>query len=785
MVLGLALAVTAFAGCTQTCFMNKEDLDAFTKRNILPPNWDRRPDLSIVPDKTEMPPPPDVNNPEREPHYLTLHEAIARALENGVIGSTSVRNLGVDTIDLTYTANGGSFGLPLGTLSIRVFALEPAIAQANIEAQLARFDVTARAISQFTTSDPNPLAPGRFQSGQFFQGGMSLEKPLSTGGIAAIDFGSPTTPNLFTGGNLYNNFTNQSFLSGAVNPTYTPDLHFVFNQPLLQGSGVDYNLLAPVHPNSNQTQNFGVGGTGSAFQGILVSRVNFDQTRIDLEYRVAFMLVNVETAYWNLYGAFVNLYSSEQALRQAFEAWRISKAKYEAGSVAITQFAQTRGQYEQFRGDRITALGQVLEAERTLRHLIGLPVEDGKRLVPVDTPTLTPYIPDWHTAANETLALRPELINARQDLKLRQLELTRIRNQLLPQLNLNSNYNIHGLGTSLSGDGVVTGTGATGTPVTETSNALRSIAGLHNADFTLGLTFAMPIGYRFANAQVRQAHLRLAQGYLGLKEQEQRALMYLAQQYRTIIEKYQAIQARRAQRQAFAEQVEARFKEFVAGKTTADFLLEAQRQWAAALSSEFQEIVNYNNALARFQFAKGTMLQHDNVIISEGMIPQCAQISAVEHERQRSHALVLRERAAPIPAPNCGPGNQNCGPGCAVLPNLPEVSAPSLPALMGGAPPVPEINPTSPKDNLQVRNVPALTVNDKDAPPVRLPQILPTTAAGPSPTQTAPPAMPTLPLASSALVPTTPPLPTIPVAVPPAVVPAVPPVPATPVTRMQ
>ena len=52
------------------------------------------------------------------------------------------------------------------------------------------------------------------------------------------------------------------------------------------------------------------------------------------------------------------------------------------------QFAQTRQQYESFRAQRLTALGQVLENERQLRSLTGLPVEDGHRLVPIDSPTL-------------------------------------------------------------------------------------------------------------------------------------------------------------------------------------------------------------------------------------------------------------------------------------------------------------------------------------------------------------------------------------------------------------
>src|SRR4029077_5751877 len=113
---------------------------------------------------------------------------------------------------------------------------------------------------------------------------------------------------------------------------------------------------------------------------------------------------------------------------------------------------------------------------------------------------------------------------------------------------------------------------------------------------------------------------------------------------------------------------------------TLDFLLEAQRLWADALRAEYQAIADYNNAMARFEYAKGTIMQRDNIVIAEGGLPQCAQVRAVEHERERSSALVLRERAKPVTVPCCRvEGGTLMG-----LPELPPSSAPSVPALFEG-----------------------------------------------------------------------------------------------------
>jgi len=154
----------------------------------------------------------------------------------------------------------------------------------------------------------------------------------------------------------------------------------------------------------------------------------------------------------------------------------------------------------------------------------------------------------------------------------------------------------------------------------------------------------------------------------------------LEQQYRAIFSTYAQIIAQRAQREAAAQQLEARNKQFQAGKGTLDFLLEAQRLWADALRAEYQAIADYNNAMARFEYAKGTIMQRDNIVIAEGGLPQCAQVRAVEHERERSSALVLRERAKAVTVPCCRvEGGTLMG-----LPDLPPSSAPSVPALFEG-----------------------------------------------------------------------------------------------------
>jgi outer membrane protein TolC len=655
-VVGLALTVVGALGCKQNCFLQECDYDDYKKFAL--PYLECDPKASVEPATGAMPAPTTVKDLDRPDRYLSLSEAIAMALENGTTGTQSVVNPGFATDNLVTFAGR----TVAGSDAIRAFALDPAIIGADIESSLAKFDVQWNTSMTWNNTDVPPNGLNQFNTGTTATYNTSLLKPLPTGGVAGITFSTQ-----------YQDLTHPPTGFTILNPSYTPTLQFQFEQPLLQGFGVEINQLRATHPGSVLTP----FPTGGRVEGVVITRLRFDQQRAEFERDVHWMLLNVETAYWNLYGSYWDLYAQEAALRQAFEAWRINKARYDAGRISVQDFAQTRQQYELFRGNRLSALGQVLENERQLRALVGLPGEDGQRLVPADAPTLTPYHPDWATALNETMALRPELILARQDLKFRQLDLINTKDLLRPDLRFISTYGINSLGTSLDGAGE--------------TNALRQLASDKFADWSVGLRMSYALGYRDAHAQTREARLNLARSYIVLRDQELKAQRFLMQQWRHLFEFHDQIEIQRSQREAAAIQLQARFQEFLAGRGTLDILLESQRVWTAALQSEYDTIVRYNNALAGFEFAKGTILQHDNVIISEGALPQCAQVRAVEHLRQRTKALVIEERANPIVTPAC-----NYEKGSLGLPDLPRGDAPPVPSILEGLGPTPSIQERMP-----------------------------------------------------------------------------------------
>jgi hypothetical protein len=294
------------------------------------------------------------------------------------------------------------------------------------------------------------------------------------------------------------------------------------------------------------------------------------------------------------------------------------------------------------------------------------------------------------------MALQPTLILGRQDVKSRQLQVILAKNNLLPNVRLSATYGINALGSQLDGGGP--------------ENALRNLGDNRFTNWSVGLTGEIPLGYREANADLRKAKLGLARSYAQLRDQERRITLFLAAQYRNIFELHERIKAARAQREAFAQELSARFEQFRAGKVTMNFLLEAQRNWADALNTEYQTIVTYNQTLAIFEFAKGTYLQYNSVVIAEGPLPKAAQVRATEHFHERSKALVVAERPGEADASGCCKGMCSSPGGCgtgtcaeppvstaAKLPAMPE-NPPSLLTLYKNAGPVPEITEPMPAE---------------------------------------------------------------------------------------
>jgi len=657
-----ALAFAGVPGCSQHHFMTEADFKYCNKQalcGVTGPACEDPADMRRNPDQGGI---RTINTPEAKPRDVTLAECLAVALERGRTGENFRSFATPGGLPL---AAGPANGQSVFTDAVRVFAYDPAIRSIDMEQSLAKFDPFFRSGMTWNKVDrPVGNALDSFQSASSqlstiaedtasFQ--SSLYKPLSTGGLAGISF---------------NTDYEYSNLNAKVNPSYRPVLSLSVEQPLLRGAGVGINELLDSHPGSIRTQ----VPTGGTVPGILLSRINSEQSKIEFERRVMNLCFAVEEAYWRLDEAFWIKYSREMALRQTLESWNIANSKYKAGAATLLDLKTVEAQYRSFQGQYVQALGAVLEAERKLRYVIGLPAEDGFRLIPADSPTEAPFLPDYQAALQEAFSARPDLQQTRLEVQRSHFEVIRAANGLLPDVRAFANYDLQGLGNRIDG----TGNDAN----LSDSNAFTPLLNNQFQNWTVGVIASFQLGFRNEHSVVQRAKLNLMQRSLQLEEAETRVTYELTQIIRQLVQDHRLIEINRGQRNANAEQVKLRYQAFKAGKETINFLLDAQRDLADALRQEHSSIASYNISLANFEALKGSMLAHNNVKIMDGPLPDCVDARASEHIRQRRGAFTIAESGSgPFFEKTGGMISPKSGESCTVSVKQMQQTVNELPAL--------------------------------------------------------------------------------------------------------
>src|SRR5262245_37853060 len=92
-VMGLALALSAAAGCGQKCFVDQDSWYSAQAGVQLACSPETNPEAGVRPITPSVPTPTTVDEPRREQRYLSLAEAISVALEKGSVGVQSTRVL--------------------------------------------------------------------------------------------------------------------------------------------------------------------------------------------------------------------------------------------------------------------------------------------------------------------------------------------------------------------------------------------------------------------------------------------------------------------------------------------------------------------------------------------------------------------------------------------------------------------------------------------------------------------------------------------------------------------
>lgn len=531
---------------------------------------------------------------------MSLEQCVQAALSTSKV----MRDLGVTVIRSPQTTTS--------TLDPALMYTDP---RAGEEAALSNFDANFFASNMFESNN-------RMFNNQFFGVNGRLVQSLNTAQVGLSKRTAAGT--IFTVRNVTVGDNNNQAGNQFGRQSWDSFFEIEARQPLMQGFGTEFNRVA------------GPGSLPGQLNGVLIARTRTDINLVDFERSVRDLVAEVENAYWDLYFAYRDLEAKVEMRNIAEKTLSEREGKVVAGDAARGDVAQAREQLIRFQSDIIDALngrpidgtrtnngssggtfrgtGGVRIAERKLRLMTGLPINDGTLIWPTDAPSMTPIVFDWNSALADALARREELRKQRWVIKQSELELIANRNFLKPQLDLITRYRARGFGDDLLG-------GAGGSNFFD-----DDLQELH-----AGLEYTLPVGFRRAHSAVRNSELALVRSNEILREQERAVQLGLSNAVAESKRSYESMDLQHQRLEAIVEQLQAlEAREKAMDTPELDVLLETHRRLLDARLRYHQSQVDYSISLRNIHFEKGTLLSYHGVYLAESLSSNKAVANAYE-----------------------------------------------------------------------------------------------------------------------------------------------------------
>ena len=636
--------------------------------------------------------PRTTSDPEaREIWQLTLQDAIKIGLDNSEMVRVTDLAAQITVAEgfepRQLAAQGTATQLGGGGLQS---IYDPAIQETQISSALSAFDtnfVNQMLWGHSVAPYNNAISAGTLVSGARFpiifnqdtaQFSTGLQKNTATGATLGI------THNISY---LYSNSP-----TNVTPSAYTTNLQLSLTQPLL-GSAPLANGF-PQSPNASITKPVGLEANRAP---ILIARLSADASVWTFKSSVQALVRSIEQQYWLLARKHVQHWASEQAVVLAEEILKREQSELEVGRGTVADVAEAQQRLEQFRLDLVLKTEDLINFERQLRNLLGLPPADDRRIVPVSAPTEARLEPDWDASLAQMLTFMPDIVIEQLRVRSAELQLLLSRNQLLPQLSLNLLYQLNGLGHTLDqSEAVMTGKSILAIdPLISTQQraaGLNALPGKYQdfQQWQIGMTFQMPLGMRAPYANMRSAQYTLLRERAYLQQVVHQTTHGLARYFLMVDAEYKKFKTASRYRASAAERLEAQRAFYEEGRITIDRYLDAVSQFASAVAMEAEYRTNYNIAIVLLEEAKGTLLAYDNIAVAEGPQPAKAYIQA--RDQQLAHRQFPIKPDGPYhPMPNNGAAVPDPVPTRAPEGLKPSTTVPLLPAPAGplGPPPTP------------------------------------------------------------------------------------------------
>ena len=580
--------------------------------------------------------------------YLSLHDAIALAIENNLDVEVSRYSLALADTDVLRAKGGGT----LRGLDYSVQQTAPGVGAAtspilittttgsNSPANAAVTDLSQ--ITQIGTGQQTSLSQGngdiyspgpaiplfdptvigeagflrRSDQTSLIDAGTTGTTSTTSGSSSSTGTSTDTGPLNYvsTGVDYQQGFSPgtqvEAFVSNAPSVLYggtsqydpfkTPSTSLTVSQPLLRGRGRSVNLRFVKIAQIDQR----------------VSRLVFEQQLLETIY-------GVSRLYYDMVSLGENIAVKEQSLAAAERLLQDDQNQVSEGTLAPVELTRAQALVSSSRLDLIQARGEYRQQEVILREQLVRNLSDpgaqvlsviatDRIVVPADVPQL-----DVAALTADALANRPDLAQAGLQVAADEIAARATRNAVKPLLNLYGNVQTRGSSLVPYETLGSTGTGVVQSPVALTQGGLRL-----STIYQGGVQLNLPLRNRIAQADAArdEIQLRRAQGRtLKLENDIRQQIENSAIALENAHEAYAAaVESANFQQQLLQAEVD----KFSVGASTNYLIIQDQAYLAQARSTEVAARSDWIKAEIAMDRSRGDLLQKNRIELDDAIRAQ-------------------------------------------------------------------------------------------------------------------------------------------------------------------
>lgn len=492
-----------------------------------------------------------------------------------------------------------------------------------------------------TVESFDPTLTARFNASYATAPTTGITQFLGHGSVANFAWTQayPTGTSFTFGVNGTRNTT--SSLRTILSPELTSNWNVTLRQRLLAGFGFAPNL-----------------------RFIRIARNNREIADVAFRNQVIATVTQVQNIYWDLVNAYEEARVRERSVALAEKTSGDTRTRVEAGALAPVEIVRAESELAARRQELIIARSALQLQQLLMKNAITKNLKDpalaAAPVVPtsiMDLPELEPVAPIQDQVA-EAMAHRPEVAQARIDLKNREISKQSAKNALLPRLDLVATYGGSGLagqrspfcpvGSGCGGGGG--GGGGGGDPTFFLGGIGKALGFAFGNDFptyAVGFELSVPIKNRPAQADQVRSELEYRQAEVRLQQLENQIGIEVRNASYNVEQNRARVEAARKGREYAQRTLEAEQDRQSVGASTGLQMLLVQRDLIQAETNLVAAMTAYQKSRVELDRVRGLTLVRNAIELQDaesgqvnrqpavpGVVPRAAAAYPPEPARQ-------------------------------------------------------------------------------------------------------------------------------------------------------